>query len=65
MEHPRRREGVSEKYCRGCGCSETKRKEYLAKGSLNCCPDRGMNDVIEERHGIPATTDNPEDWKNG
>lgn len=53
-----------EKYCRGCGVSETKRQEYLAKGSVNCCPDRGINDVIEERHDIPATSSDLEAWKN-
>jgi len=30
------------------------REELDAGGWINCCPERAMNEVIEQRHGIPA-----------
>lgn len=41
--------------CRGCGSIMT-RAELDAIRAINCCPERAMNEVIEERHGIPALT---------
>jgi hypothetical protein len=39
--------------CRGCGSTKS-RAELDAGGWVNCCPERAMNEVIEQRHGIPA-----------
>lgn len=45
---------MSEEVCRGCGSTEAKRKEWMAAGYVNCCPERGMNEAIEQRYGKPA-----------
>lgn len=44
------------KACRACGSTLT-RKELDDLGAINCCPERGVNEVIEQRHGIPALID--------
>lgn len=41
--------------CRGCGITEEARAEMLRDNprSANCCPERAMNEAINERHGRP------------
>lgn len=43
-------------YCRACGTPESERQKSLKEGKVNCCPERSVNDVIELRHGFPATS---------
>ena len=40
--------------CRACGSTMT-RAELINGGWLNCCPERGVNEVIERDFGTPAT----------
>lgn len=44
---------ISPSVCRSCGSTKT-RAELDAGGWVNCCPERSMNELIEERHAMPA-----------
>ncbi len=44
---------MTRKQCRSCGSTKT-REELDAGGWLSCCPERSMNEVIEQDHGVAA-----------